>query len=639
MGVFERTGKRVQAAAYKAVNNVTDTAIQVVPKPLRKHLPGAAEKPTAAPAAKPNAQTSFSDNLIDIGADAVSKAYKRVVSSPDDFSIPDPQVVSKAMSTGLLHLLFSPSHFLVAQGSLIRDNADFFTMAVQRMMGQPVKPVVQPTSDDKRFKDNAWSDAMSFDLIKQFYLVNSHWLENTMKTVPGLDRHTAHMVEFYTKQIINALAPSNFPLTNPKVFKTTLDSRGENLIKGLRNLLNDMRRGNGRLDMRLTDTEAFELGKDIATTPGKVVFQNDLTQLIQYSPTTEKVQRRPILIMPPWINKFYSLDLRPNNSLVKWLTDQGFTVFIISWVNPNQELRRKSFIDYMKEGPLAALDAIHKATGEKEVDVAGYCIGGTLLATTVGYLAAKGDKRIASATFITTLTDFSDAGDVAVFIDEPQLKKLEEHMQETGYLESHFMANVFNMLRSNDLIWSNAVNQYLLGQDPKPFDLLYWNADATRMPAAMHTYYLRNMYLENRLVKPGALVIEGVAIDLSKVEIPTYIISTREDHIAPWKSTYAATQLYGGPIRFVLAGSGHVAGVVAPPGPAARGYWVNDKLPKDPEVWLDNAQQMAGSWWQDWKAWLEPHSKDQVPARVPGAGKLKAIEDAPGSYVKVRARD
>jgi polyhydroxyalkanoate synthase len=398
----------------------------------------------------------------------------------------------------------------------------------------------------------------------------------------------------------------------------------------------DLERGKGRLSISMTDYDAFQVGENIAVTPGKVIFQNRMMQLIQYTPTTEKVFRRPLLIMPPWINKFYIMDLKPQNSLVRWLVAEGHTVFMVSWVNPDESYKDVDFEDYMTEGPLAALDAIEQATGERDVNAIGYCIGGTLLASTLAYMAVKNDTRIKSATFFTAMTEFSEIGEMSVFIDEEQLELLKTHMAEKGYLEAHHMEQVFNMMRERDLIWSFVVNNYLLGRDPMAFDLLYWNSDATRMPAKMHQFYLRNMYLENRLAQPGGIEMKGVPIDLRKIKIPVYQVSTREDHIAPWKATYALSQMVAGPYQFVLAGSGHIAGVINPPPSTKYGYWTNDNYPADRDAWLAAAAHHEGSWWPNWAEWAAKLSADKVPARTPGAGKLKAIEDAPGSYVKAR---
>jgi polyhydroxyalkanoate synthase len=386
----------------------------------------------------------------------------------------------------------------------------------------------------------------------------------------------------------------------------------------------------------MTDMAAFKVGENIAVTPGAVVFQNDLMQLLQYNPTTEEAVKAPLLIVPPWINKFYILDLREKNSFIKWAVAQGHTVFVISWVNPDSELADATFADYMTQGPLAALDAIEAATGERLVNIIGYCLGGTLTASALAYMAVKNDKRIASATFFTTMVDFEEAGELSVFIDEEQLAALEEKMHERGYLEGSDMATTFNMLRANDLIWSFVVNNYLMGKEPFPFDLLYWNADSTRMPAAMHSFYLRSMYQENKLAA-GEVTLLGTPIDLTRIKTPSFLLSTREDHIAPWKSTFAATRLYRGPTRFVLAASGHIAGVVNPPAANKYGYWTNDRKARTPEAWLEGARQHEGSWWPEWQRWSADFANGQVPARDPDAGPLKPLENAPGSYVMARA--
>ena len=385
----------------------------------------------------------------------------------------------------------------------------------------------------------------------------------------------------------------------------------------------------------MTDLKAFRLGENVAATPGKVIFQNELMQLIQYAPSTAEVKRRPLFIVPPWINKFYVLDLRPKNSFIKWAVGQGHTVFVISWVNPDRRLAHKRFEDYMLEGPLAALTAIEAAAGEREVNAIGYCLGGTLLVATLAYLAAQNDDRIRSATYLGTLVDFTDVGDMAVFIDEEQLVVLEKRMRRRGYLEGRDMALAFNMLRANDLIWSFVVSNYLLGKQPIPFDLLYWNANSTRMPATMHSFYLRNMYHENRLAVPGGISLAGVPIDLKRIETPTFILSAREDHIAPWQSTYAATQLYQGPIKFVLADAGHIAGIISPPG-SKYGHWQNTNLPKTPAEWFETASLVQSFWWPTWEEWISGHSGGLVKAREPGGGLLKPIEHAPGSYVCAR---
>lgn len=550
---------------------------------------------------------------------------------------PDPLGIGSAFLELTASLMRDPASLLQSQISFWQDCLRLWHTTSMRALGQEVEPVVTPEPSDRRFRDPAWNDNVLFDFVKQSYLLTARYILDVVRRDRGLDEKTQQKVEFYTRQFVDALAPSNFVATNPEVLRATVETRGENLLRGLANMLEDLERGRGRLAIRMTDVDAFEVGRNIATTPGKVVWQTELAQLIQYSPTTDVVHKRPLLIVPPWINKYYILDLQPKNSFVRYAVGRGFTVFILSWVNPDERLAHKTFEDYMREGPLAALDAIEQATGEKEVTAIGYCLGGTLLAATLARNVVKRDQRIKAATFFTTLVDFSDPGELGVFIDEEQLQALEEMMAQRGYLDGTEMANTFNMLRANDLIWSFVINNYLLGKDPFPFDLLYWNSDSTRMPAAMHSFYLRKFYLENRLVQPGGIELDGVPIDLRKIRLPVYWVSTREDHIAPWKSTYAATQLYRGERTFVLAGSGHIAGIINPPTSTKYGYWTNPDLPPDPEAWLQAAEHHEGSWWPHWAAWNAAHAGPLVPARDPHKGGLEPIEDAPGSYVRVRA--
>ena len=559
-----------------------------------------------------------------------------VAQQSPQFGMADPSNIGNAFLELTARMMANPAKMMEAQMALWQDYMELWQSTAQKMMGQTVEAVAAPDRDDRRFRGEDWEENVLFDYIKQSYLLSARWLQNTVRDTEGLDEKTAKKVDFYTRQFVDAIAPSNFVMTNPKVLRETIDSQGENLVKGLKNLLDDMERGGGQLRIRQTDEDAFELGRNIALTPGKVVYQTELMQLIQYEPATEQVDKRPLLIIPPWINKYYILDLQPQNSFINWCVDQGLTVFIVSWVNPDEKLAQKSFEDYMLEGPLAALDAIEQATGARDANVIGYCLGGTLLASTLAYMAAKGDKGFKSATFFAALVDFADPGELGVFIDEEQLVSLEERMNADGYLDGSAMANSFNMLRANDLIWSFVVNNYLMGRDPFPFDLLYWNSDSTRMPAEMHSFYLRNMYQENNLVKAGGIELDGVPIDLGKIKTPAFILSTREDHIAPWQSTYAATQIYQGPIKFCLAGSGHIAGVVNPPEPEKYGYWTNKDNPADPETWLAGADEHAGSWWPEWRKWIKKHAGGSIPARKPGDGKLKVIEDAPGSYAAAR---
>jgi polyhydroxyalkanoate synthase subunit PhaC len=532
--------------------------------------------------------------------------------------------------------LRDPQRALELQSSLGKAYLDVWAHMVKRMAGEPVEPVATPDPRDKRFADPEWSSNQFFDFLKQTYLVTVQWAHRLVKDAEGLDPHTLQKADFYVRQIANAISPSNFVLTNPELLRETLSSNAENLVRGMHMLAEDIEAGHGNLKIRQSDARKFEVGGNLALTPGKVIFENELMQLIQYAPTTATVRQRPLLIVPPWINKFYILDLTPEKSFIRWSVAQGLTVFVVSWVNPDGHLAEKSFEDYMRQGPLAALDVIEKVTGERKVDTIGYCVGGTLLATTLAYMAASRDERIASATFFAAQVDFAHAGDLQVFVDEEQISAREREMSQRGYLEGKKMANAFNLLRSNDLIWPYVINNYMRGKEPAPFDLLYWNSDATRMPAANHSFYLRNCYLDNRLSK-GEMMIGGKRLDLKAVTVPVYNLATREDHIAPAKSVLLGSRFFGGPVRFVLAGSGHIAGVINPPDKMKYQYWTGPKpTSANLDRWLGKAKEHAGSWWPDWFEWLRKQEPTEVPAREPGGGVLTPIEDAPGSYVKVR---
>jgi polyhydroxyalkanoate synthase len=538
----------------------------------------------------------------------------------------------------------NPQKLIDVNLEYLQNMALLWTASAQKLMGE--KPHEEPNIDapnlksDRRFKDHLWQDSFAFDFIKQSYLLTSGWLQKSVRNTDGLSQRGKDKVDFYTRQFIDAMAPTNFAMTNPEVLRATMDTQGQNLIKGLTNLVEDLERGGGDLEISKTQYDAFEVGKNLATTEGSVIFENDLMQLIQYTPSTKEVYKTPLLIVPPWINKYYILDMRPDNSFIKWAVDEGHTVFCISWVNPDKKLAKKSFGGYVEDGLITALDAIEMATGEKSANVVGYCIGGTLLATGLAYMASqKQDKRIASATFLTTLIDFRRAGDLSIFVDDEQLKIIDEKMEKTGVLEGSELRQTFSLLRANDLIWSFVVNNYMLGKEPFPFDLLYWNDDSTNMPAEMHSFYLRNMYRDNKLCRPNGIKINDVSIDVSKIKIPSYFISTKEDHIAPWTSTYEGMCLLGGDKTFVLSASGHVAGIVNHPNAKKYHYWTNPKLDdrEHAEDWFAKAKQQDGSWWVHWAEWLKNTSGEKITARKIGAGKLKAIEPAPGRYVRKKA--
>jgi polyhydroxyalkanoate synthase len=544
--------------------------------------------------------------------------------------------VIKTINQVAEYWLADPQRAVEAQTSLARSYMDLWATTVRRMAGETVQPLKTPEPRDKRFLDPDWNNNPFFDAMKQAYLLTSEWADRMVRDARGIDDHTRLKAEFYVKQISNAISPSNFVLTNPELFRETITSNADNLVRGMKMLSEDIEAGKGELRIRQSDSSMFEVGRNLATTPGKVVFENDLIQVIQYTPKTETVLAVPLVIVPPWINKFYVLDLTAEKSFIRWLVDQGITVFTISWVNPDQRLASKTFEDYMREGVFAALDVAEQITGRPQSHIMGYCVGGTMTAVSLAYLAATNQNRIASATFLATQVDFTHAGDLKVFVDEDQLSALEKRMREVGFLDAGKMAMAFNMLRANDLVWPYIVNNYMRGKAPFPFDLLYWNSDSTRLPAANHSFYLRNCYLENRLSQ-GLMSIGNVMLDLAKVKVPIYNLATREDHIAPAKSVFTGSKFFGGPVRYVVGGSGHIAGVVNPPHKPKYQYWIGGPAEGAYEDWMKSATEHAGSWWLDWIKWVREIDSENVPARIPGHSMFPAIEDAPGRYVKIKA--
>jgi polyhydroxyalkanoate synthase len=534
------------------------------------------------------------------------------------------------------HYYSDPQRAFQAQAALSGQFLSLWTSTLQRLQGEASAPVVAPDAGDKRFADPEWRANPYFDFLVQAYVMTTRWAEDLVKKAEALDPHTRDKAQFYLRQLSGAVSPSNFIATSPELMRATLAESGENLVRGMHMMAQDIEAGRGNLRIRQTDASKFILGVNMAATPGKVVFRNSLMELIQYAPTTPRVRKRPLLIVPPWINKYYVLDLNPEKSFIRWAVAQGLTVFVISWVNPDERHADKGFEAYMREGIFAALEAMELATGERECAAIGYCVGGTLLAMTLAYMAQTNDKRITSATFFTTQVDFSEPGDLKVFVDMEQLKSVEAKMAEKGYLEGSAMAGAFNMLRPNDLIWSFFVNNYLKGKEPAPFDLLVWNADATRMPAANHSFYLRNCYLENNLTR-GRLKFGDKTLDVGKVTIPVYELATREDHIAPAKSVFLGAKHFAGPVRYVMAGSGHIAGIVNPPTKQKYQYWTGGPPEGEFADWVKAASEHPGSWWPDWAAWIAAQAPDEVPAREPGDGHLEALGDAPGDYVKVKA--
>lgn len=584
----------------------------------------------------------FAKNLM-IVLDRGSRAFMRLADTQKSPAGPYSLIsemgeAAKALSVVAERWLSEPEKLAEAQTKLTTGLIELWGRTYQRFLGQQVEPIVEPAPGDNRFKDPEWSENPFFDFIKQAYLLTSHWAEDLVESTEGLEERKKRRAEFYLEQILTALSPSNFPFTNPEVIRVTLDTNAENLAKGMAKLLEDLERSGDLLKIRQTDLGAFKVGENLAVTPGKVIFQNEIFQLIQYAPATDTVYETPLLIVPPWINKYYILDLVPEKSFVKWFVEQGFTIFMMSWVNPGPELADKSFEDYMHQGVRTACDVVRQVCNVEPINAMGYCVGGTLLATTLAYNAQIGDDRIRAAGFLTAQTDFEQAGDLLIFIDDTQLKALEEMMAERGYLDGSRMATVFNMLRPKDLIWPYVVNNYLLGKEPFPFDLLYWNSDSTRMPAANHNFYLRYFYHENKLAR-GEMEISGKRLDLGKVTLPTYQLATREDHIAPARSVFRGAKLFGGPIRLVIAGSGHIAGVVNPPAKKKYMHWtlegVDCRQFETLDEWLKAAQEHPGSWWPDFARWLAAYSGGRLPARQPGTADFPPIEDAPGSYVKM----
>ncbi len=550
---------------------------------------------------------------------------------------PDPFHVAPALSEVMGRLVAQPDRLMRAQADLFSQYLELWQSSARRMQGESPDPVASPARGDKRFTDPDWADNPVFDVMKQSYLLTSNWMNGLVAEVEGVDPMTKRRVEFFMKMLTDAFSPSNFLASNPAALREVMATGGESLVKGMENFAADLQRGGGQLSIAQTDYEMFKIGENVATAPGKVVFRNELIELLQFSPSTQSVCEIPLVIFPPWINKFYILDLRPENSMIRWLSAQGITVFVASWVNPTAELANRTFEDYMQEGIYAGTQAAMDQCGVDRVNTVGYCIGGTLLASTLAHMAERGDKRIASATFFAAQQDFSEAGDLLLFTNEDWLKDLEQKMDAGGgVLSGQSMADTFNALRANDLIWSFFVNNYLLGKEPKPFDLLFWNSDQTRMPKTLHMYYLRKFYGENALAA-GELVVDNVKLDLKHVKTPIYVQSSKEDHIAPARSVYKGAKSFGGPVTFTLAGSGHIAGVINAPVANKYQYWSNDQLPDSLGEWQANAQETPGSWWPHWIEWLKARSGQQISARDPAKGKLKPLGEAPGTYVKVRS--
>lgn len=547
--------------------------------------------------------------------------------------------MQESFRAGAEALSLDPQALYGAQMRLARDQMQLWQQTLREMLGEVTEPLIEPEASDRRFKDEAWRTDPFYRYIMQQYLLMVRLVNELLDNVDSLPEKQQRNLRFYARQYINAMAPTNFVSTNPEVLRLTRETNGQNLVDGLKRLREDLANSAEGLNVAMTDKTAFRIGENIAVTPGDVVFENELMQLIQYRPTTEQVFKTPLLVVPPWINKYYILDLRQDNSMMRWLVDQGHTVFLISWRNPGVEQRDLTWADYMQLGPIAAMGAIEQACGEKSINLLSYCVGGTLAATTVAYLTSTfRGRKVRSVTYMATLQDFSDPGEIGVFLNEPVLQGIERQLEADGYLDGRVMAFSFNLLRENDLFWSFYINNYLKGETPAAFDLLYWNTDGTNLPAGTHGWYMRHMYLNNRLIEPDGIELDGVKIDLRKISVPSYFVSARDDHIAKWQTTYTGTQLPKGPVSFVLGGSGHIAGIVNPPAKNKYGYWTNAELPESPDEWLDGAAYNEGSWWPHWQAWMTDNGyvdmKKRVAARQPGAGELSIIEPAPGRYVR-----
>ena len=567
---------------------------------------------------------------------AIAEAALRQADRPGALS-PDPFHVAPAMTEVMTKLAAHPDRLFKAQADLFSRYMDLWTTAARRAGGEAVEPAVTAPRGDKRFNAPEWSENPVFDTMKQSYLLTSDWLNTLMDSVEDIDPMTKRRAGFFMKLLTDAFSPSNFLASNPVALKAMVESGGDSLVKGMEQFAADIERGGGQLAISQSDSSRFKVGENVATAPGKVVWRDKLFELLQFSPTTETQHEIPLLIFPPWINKFYILDLRPENSMIRWLTGQGFTVFVCSWVNPDVSLAGATFDDYLKDGIYLASSKVMEQCGTDRLNTVGYCIGGTLMGAALAHMAATGDQRVNSTTFFAAQHDFSEAGDLLIFTDEAWLAELEQRMDAAGgVLPGAAMADTFNALRANDLVWSFFVNNYLLGKEPAAFDLLFWNGDQTRMPKALHMSYLRKLYGQNALAK-GEMVMGGQTLDLGKVKTPLYFQASKEDHIAPSRSVYKSARLFGGPVTFTMAGSGHIAGVVNHPDAKKYNHWTNDQLPATLEEWVAGATEHPGSWWPHWRAWLAEKSGKMIPARDPAKGKLKPLGEAPGEYVKVKS--
>ncbi|NJC42324.1 polyhydroxyalkanoate synthase [Brevundimonas alba] len=560
---------------------------------------------------------------------ALAQADRPAALSPDPFN------VGPAMTQVMTGLASRPDKLFAAQADLFNRYMDLWASTTRRAAGEEVSA---PPSKDKRFKDPAWSENPMFDVMRQSYLATADWMNGLVSSVEDIDPRTKRRAEFFTKLLTDAFSPSNFLASNPVALKALAETNGESLVKGMQNFAADMERGAGKLKISQADYGRFEVGVNVATAPGQVVWRDELFELIQFDPATDKQRATPLLIFPPWINKFYILDLQPENSMIRWLSSQGFTVFVCSWVNPDVDKAGYGFDDYLQKGIYRAVEKALEQSRADHINTVGYCIGGTLMGAALAHMAEHGDDRVTANTFFAAQHDFAEAGDLLLFTDDHWLNEIEQQMDAAGgVLPGAAMADTFNALRANDLIWSFFVSNYLMGKDPPAFDLLFWNADQTRMPKKLHMDYLRSMYGQNALSQ-GQFEIGGIHADLSKIRIPLYFQASREDHIAPMNSVYRSARAFrNADVTLTLAGSGHIAGVVNPPSAKKYQHWINPALPDTLGEWQAGAEEHPGSWWNHWAEWLHARSGDWIPARDPNKGPLPAIEPAPGSYVKVKS--
>jgi len=563
---------------------------------------------------------------------AMSGANKDPVASMN----PDPFNIGPAMTSVMSSLASRPEKLFTAQADLFNRYLDLWATTTRRAAGE--ETAAQAVPADKRFKDAAWSENPMFDLMRQSYMVTSDWMNGLISSVEDVDPLTKRRAEFFTRLLTDAFSPANFLASNPAALKAMAETNGESLVRGMQNFAADLERGAGKLQISQADYGKFVVGENVATAPGQVVWRDELFELIQFDATTEQQHKIPLLIFPPWINKFYILDLQPANSMIRWLSAQGFTVFVCSWVNPDVDKAAFGFGEYLQKGIYRCTEKVMEQAGTDRLNTVGYCIGGTMMGIALAHMAARGDSRVNATTFFAAQHDFAEAGDLLLFTDEHWLSQVEKMMDDAGgVLPGAAMAETFNALRANDLIWSFFVSNYLMGKSPAAFDLLFWNADQTRMPKALHMDYLRSLYGQNRLTR-GLFEIGGERIDLGKVRIPLYFQASKEDHIAPMNSVYRSARAFGSEdVTFTLAGSGHIAGVVNAPAAKKYSHWTNDALPETLAEWQAGAVEHPGSWWPHWAAWLARHSGEMIPARDPMTGPLKPIEPAPGSYVKVKS--